>query len=188
MCRLPSSGRVRRWACGLPYPASGRRSRPCVALHVGFLTGAPRRRRPGRCSPFHAPIPPASSGVRRGGGRGGDSRTRRPGANGHCAFPVALPRTLPPAILVAPLPTMLIVRRRRWGPVIGRERRRVRPVIAPSPLRTPAGDPTPITQVKVRTRPKSTTGFSLSKAVPGFKSGYRFSGCRLTSLVITNIS
>jgi len=52
----------------------------------------------------------------------------------------------------------------------------------PSSLRAPAGDPTPITQVKVRTRAKSTTGFSLSKPVPGFKYGYRFSGCRLTSL------
>ena len=67
MCRPPSCGRVRRRACGLPYPASGRRSRPSVALHVCFLTGAPRRRRPGRCSPFHAPIPPASSGVRQRG-------------------------------------------------------------------------------------------------------------------------
>jgi len=56
------------------------------------------------------------------------------------------------------------------GPVIGRERRRVRPVIAPPP-----DDPTPITQVKVRTRAKSTTGFSLSKPVPGFKTGYRLS-------------
>ena len=36
------------------------------------------------------------------------------------------------------------------------------------PLRAPAGDPTPITQVKVRTRAKSITGFSLSKLVPGF--------------------
>ena len=79
---------------------------------------------------------------------------------------------------------MLIVRRRRWGPVIGRERRRVRPVI-PLPLRAPAGDPTPITQVKVSTRAKSTTGFSLSKAVPGFKTGYRFSGSRLTSLAFS---
>ena len=48
-------------ACGLPHPASGRRSRPSVALHVCFLTGAPRGRRPGRCPPFHAPIPPATS-------------------------------------------------------------------------------------------------------------------------------
>ena len=31
-----------------------------------------------------------------------------------------------------------------------------------------AGDPTPITQVKVRTRAKSITGFSLSKPVIGF--------------------
>ena len=53
----------------------------------------------------------------------------------------------------------------------------------PSTLRAPAGDPTPITQVKVRTRAKSITGFSLSKPVPGFKTGYRFTGSRLTSLV-----
>ena len=52
----------------------------------------------------------------------------------------------------------------------------------PSPLRAPASNPTPITQVKVRTQAKSTTGFSLSKPVPRFKSGYRFSGCHLTSL------
>ena len=44
----------------------------------------------------------------------------------------------------------------------------------PSTLRDPAGDPTPIMQVKVRTRAKSITGFSLSKPVPGFETGYRF--------------
>jgi len=54
-------------------------------------------------------------------------------------------------------------------------------MIAP-PLCAPAGDPTPITQVKVRTQAKSITGFSLSKPVSGFKTGYRFSGSRLTSL------
>ena len=59
---------------------------------------------------------------------------RRPGADGHCASPVTLPRT-PLAVLGVPLPTMLIVHRRRWGPVIGREQRRVRPVIAPPPSR-----------------------------------------------------
>ena len=48
----------------------------------------------------------------------------------------------------------------------------------PSTLRT-----LPITKVKVRTRAKSITGFSLSKPVPGFKTGYRFSGSRLTSLI-----
>jgi len=61
------------------------------------------------------------------------------------------PRTLPGRFGRA---TMLIVRRRQWGPVIGRERRRVQPVIAHPPSR-PAGDPTPITLVKVRTRAKS---------------------------------
>jgi len=70
---------------------------------------------------------------------------------------------------------------------------RQRPVTAPgpagnrpSPLRAPAGDPTPVTQVKVHTRAKSITGFSLSKPVPGFKTCYRFSGSRLTSLAKTS--
>ena len=97
MCRPPSTGRVQRRTCGLPYPASGRRSRPSVALHVCFLTGAPRRRRPGRCPPFHAPIPPATSTnchcPAASDGGGGDSPARRPGADGRCASPVTLPRT-----------------------------------------------------------------------------------------------
>ena len=113
MCRPPSSGRVRRRACGLPYPASGRRSRLSVALHVCFLTGVPWRRRHGRCHPFHARIPPR----------------RR-----------------------------LIVQR------------------------CPTGGGEAVI-------PRAITGFSLSKPVPGFKTGYRFSGSlfsgsRLTSLVI----
>jgi len=57
----------------------------------------------------------------------------------------------------------------------------------PSTIRAPASDPTPITQVKVRTRAKSITGFSLSIPVPGFKTGYRFSGSRLTSLVLISV-
>ena len=44
-------------------------------------------------------------------------------------FPGRAPPYPPPAVLGAPLPTMLIVRRRRRGPVIGRELRRVRAVI-----------------------------------------------------------
>ena len=56
---------------------------------------------------------------------------------------VALPRSRSPRTLPWPFWTrhcpLLIVRRRRWGPVIGRERRRVRPVIAPPPLRAPGG-------------------------------------------------
>jgi len=143
------------------------------------LTGAPRRWRPGRCPPFHVPTPPATSTdcpAASNGGGGGDSPTHRPGADVRCASPVTLPPTIPPAVLSAPLLTMLIVRRRRWGPVT-----------APGPAcdRAPAGDPTPITQVKVRTRVKSTTGFSLSKPVPGFKTGYQYSGSRLTSLLCT---
>ena len=68
------------------------------------------------------------------GRRAGDSPARRPGP-----MAGALPRSRSPV----PLPTrpfwaqpaMLIVHRRRWGPFIGRERRRVRPVIAPPPSR-----------------------------------------------------
>jgi len=111
----------------------------------------------------------------------GEEAVIPPIVRGPLCFPSHAP-PYPPAVLDEPLPTMLIIRRRRWGPLIGRERRRVRPVIAPPPFCAPAGDPTPITQVKVRTLAKSTTGFSLSKLVPGFKYGYRFSGCRLTSL------
>jgi len=57
----------------------------------------------------------------------------------------------------------------------------------PSPLRAPASDPTPITQVKVRTRAKSITSLSRSKPVSGFKTGHWFSGSRLTSLHCTQV-
>jgi len=129
MCRPPSSDHVRRRACGLSYPAFGRRSRPSVALHVCFLTGAPWRRRPGHCPPFHAPIYPSrlSSGVRRG-----EAVIPRPGGRWPLHFPGRAPTYPPPAVLGTPLPAMLIVRRRRWSSVIGRERRRVRPVTPPS--------------------------------------------------------
>jgi len=166
-----------RWACGLPYPASGRRSRPSVALHVCFLTGAPRRRRPGRCSRFHAPIPPASNW-------GGEAVIPRPVVRGPMV--VVLPRSRSPVLRPGRFghattdyvdrPQAALGSRHRLGTAPGPAGDR------PSPLRAPAGDPTLITRVKVRTRAKSTTGFSLSKLVPGFKSGYRFSGCRLTSL------
>jgi len=135
--------------CGLPYPASGQRSRPSVALHVCLLTGAPRRQRPGHCPLFHAPIPPVTPRRRpaTSKGVGGDSLAHRPMA---VALPESRSPVPPPAIFGAPLPAMLLVSRRWWGPVIGREWRRIRPVIAPR-----AGDPTPIRQVKVRTRAKS---------------------------------
>jgi len=182
MCRLPSFGRVRRRACGLPYPASGQRSRPSVALHVCFLTGAPQNRRPGRCSQFHAPIPPASSGVR----RGGEAVISRPVVRGLIA--VVLPQSRSPiphgrfghaTADYVDRPQAALGSRHRPGMT------QVRSVIAPPPFAPPAGDPTLITQVKARTRAKSTTGFSLSKPVAGFKSGYRFSGCPLTSLVLS---
>ena len=120
--------------------------------------------------------------ARRGGG--GDSSARRPGADGRCASPVVLPRTLPRPFWAhhcrlcwssagadgVPSSAGNGAGSGQWSPL---------------PLRAPAGDPTPITQVKVRTRAKSITGFSLSKPVPGFKTGYLFSGSRLTSLKVT---
>jgi len=112
----------------------------------------------------------------------GEAVIPRPVVRGPLCFPGHAPPYLPGSFGHATADYVDRPHRRRWGPVIGWERRRVRPVVAPPPLRALAGDPTPITQVKVRARAKSTTGFSLSKPVPGFKSGYRFSGCRLTSL------
>ena len=106
-----SCSRIRRWACGLPYPASGLRLRPSVALHVCFLTGAPWRWRPGHCPPFHAPILPATST---------DCPAASDWGRGKAVIPwpvrglmaVALPRSRSPHILPRPL----IVRRWRWVP------------------------------------------------------------------------
>ena len=136
MCRPPSSdgGPVVSYT---QHPVSNRVS---FALHVCFLTGVPWRRRPGRCSPFYTPIPPASSGIRRGGG--GDSPARRPGA---VVLPQSRSPVPSPAVLGVTLPNTLIIRRRRWGTVIGRERRRVRPVIAPPPSL-----PLPVIQLQSR--------------------------------------
>jgi len=138
MCRPPSSGRVRGRACGLPQPASGWRSRPYVTLHVCVLTGAPRRRRRGRCPPFHAP-PRRRPIVQRCPTGGGEAVIPRPVVRGPMA--VALPSRAPPY----PPPdrferaTAGYIDRPQtgWGPVIGRERRRVRPMIAPPPFAPP---------------------------------------------------
>jgi len=118
--------------CGLPYPASGQRSRPSVALHVCLLTGAPRRQRPGHCPLFHAPIPPVTPRRRpaTSKGVGGDSLAHRPMA-------VALPESR------SPVPPPSHFRRATagyadrpqagWGLVIGR----VRLMIAPPPFAPP---------------------------------------------------
>ena len=105
-----------------------------------------------------------------GGGGGGDSPALHPGTDGHCASPVTLP----------------VLGNWCFGRATANYVDRPQASLGSGdrpPLRTPAGDPTPITHVKLRTRAKSSTGFSLSKSVPGFKSGYLFSGCRLTSLI-----
>ena len=94
MCRPPSSGRIRRRACGLPHPASGWRSRPSVTLHVCVFTGAPRRRRRGRCPPFHAPTPATSTDCPAVSDGRGEAVIPRPVVRGPMAValpPVALP-------------------------------------------------------------------------------------------------
>jgi len=108
-----SSSRVRRRACGLPYPASGRRLRPSVALHICISTRVPRRRRPSRCPPFHAPVPPATSTDCPATSDGRGAVIPWPVVRGPMA--VALPQSrspipFPPAVLGAPPPAMLIVR------------------------------------------------------------------------------
>ena len=107
---------------------------------AGLWSPIPSIRRPGHCPPFHAPIPPATStdcpGCQTGGG-GGDSPARRPGADGRCTSPVALPRTLPPDGFQRATAGYVDRPQTGWGPVIGRERRRVRPMIAPPPFAPP---------------------------------------------------
>ena len=149
-----SSGRVQRRACSLLHPVSGRRSRPSVVLHVWFWQVRHGAGDPATARRFTCPSRPQCwpTVLRRPKGGGGDSPAHRLGP-----MAVALPRShsprTPPAVLGAHLRAMLIARRRRSrhqpgtapGPASDR----------PSPLRAPAGDPTPITQVKVCTRAKS---------------------------------
>jgi len=82
---------------------------------------------------------------RRPTGGGGDSPARRPGADGRCSSPVALPRTLTPgrfgraAAGYVDCPQAAMVSRHRPGTAPG-----------PAGDRAPAGDPTPITLVKLQ--------------------------------------
>ena len=79
----------------------------------------------------------------------GGGRRWFPGPSSRGRWPLCFHGHAPPysplAVLGVPLPTMLIVCRRHWGPVIGWERRRVRPVIAPPPFAPP-----PVTQLRSR--------------------------------------
>jgi len=77
-----------------PYPAPDRQSHRPITFPACVSTRAPRRRRPGRRPPLHMLTPPARSTdcTAASNGGGGDSPARHLGADGHCAFPVALPR------------------------------------------------------------------------------------------------
>ena len=167
MCRPPSSDRIRRRACGLRYPASGD---PATARR--FTRPSPPRRRP------------IVQRYPTGGGR-----RWFPGPSSAGRWPLHFPGRAPPV----PSPWRFWARNCRlcWSSAGGDG---VPPLAGNgagsgrwSPLHHshPAGDPTPITQVKVRTRAKPITSFSLSKPVPGFKTDYRFSGSRLTSLLVS---
>jgi len=90
---------------------------------------------------------------------GGDSPVRRPGADGRCASPVALPLDPPPSRFrratasYVDRPQAAMGSRHRPGTAPGPASNH------PSPLHAPLhGDPTPITQVKVHTRAKSRPG------------------------------
>ena len=96
-----SSGRVRwrAWVSHTQRVGAGWRSRPPFALHVCVLTGAPRRRRPGRCPLFCTPILSCHRPIvlRRLTGAGGDYPARRPGGPSAIALPLSrsLCRLLP---------------------------------------------------------------------------------------------
>ena len=152
---MPTARNVGRSSCGLPYPASSQRSRPSVALHVCVLTGAPRRRRPSRCPPFHAPIPPVTSTncPAASDGGGGDSLAHHPGADGRCTSLVTIPPYPPPGRFgcatagYVDRPQAAMGSGHRPGTALGLAGDR-------PPSRAPAGDPTPITHVKVPIRAK----------------------------------
>ena len=153
MCRPPSSGRVRPTA-GLWSPIPSIRSAIASlrrAAHLLFdrcITAPETWPLPAVSRAHPAPdVDRLSNDVRRG-----EAVIPRPGGRWPLRFPSRVPPIPSPAVFGAPLRAMLIVRRRRWGPVIGRERHQVRLGDRPSPLCAPAGDLTPITQVKVRTR------------------------------------
>ena len=140
-----SSGRVQRRACSLPHPASGRRSRPSVALHVWFWQVRHGARDPATARHFTCP-----------------SRPQR--------WPTVLRRPTGEAVIPRPIVwgRWLLLSPGRFGCASAGYVDRPQAAIPssagngagpasdhPSPLRAPAGDPTPITQVKVCTRAKS---------------------------------
>ena len=117
MCRSPSSGRVRGRACGLPFPASGWRSRHAARLRFDRCATAAETRPLPAVSRSHPPATstdcPAVSDGR------GEAVIPRPVVRGQMA--VALPRSRSPVpspltVLSAQLPAMLIVRRRDGVP------------------------------------------------------------------------
>jgi len=114
--------------------------------------------------------PAASAGV--GGRADGHSPARCPGL---MAIALLQSRSLIPqpfCDVSCALPPAVSID--RWGPGIGREWRRGRPVIAPPPLH-PTGDPTPITLVK-GTYSGEIESLSRDRGLSTLDPGMRFPG------------
>jgi len=143
-----SSSCIQQWACGLPYPAAGRRSSPPVAFPACVSTHVPRRWIPGHCLPFCTPIRPRCrlTVQRRPTGAG---CIPQPAIRGRSA--IALPWSRSPCshfprpfcdVSGAPLLAMSID---RWGLRIGQEQRR-----GPVGDRPPPLAPSPVIQLRSR--------------------------------------
>jgi len=145
--------------CCLPYPASGWRSRPSARLLFDRCAMAPETQLLPAVSRAHALRDvDRLFGVLRPGGSGDSpapsSAVPMAAALSPSRSPVPSPRPfwarncwlcwLSAGGYGVPSPAGNGAGSGRWSPL---------------PLRAPAGNPTPITQVKVRTRAKSITGF-----------------------------
>ena len=164
------SGRIRRRACGLLYPGGRSAIASPVAFPACVSTRVPRRRRPGHSPPIVQ---------RRPTGGGGRRRFPSPSSWGRWPFasPVALPCTRPGHFVT------FWARHRRLCrlsagcdgvPTPAQERCRVPASDCPPPFRAPAGDPTPITPVKLRTQAKSS--LNQDPRIATLDPGLRFPG------------
>jgi len=108
-------------------------------------------------------------------GGGSDSPARRPGADGRCSSPVALPCTLTPGRFgratagYVDCPQAAMVSRHRPGTTPG-------PAGDRPPLRAPAGDPTPITLVKLQQSTGEIDSLNRDPGIATLVPGMQFPG------------